>query len=278
MIYLSIQDFTEAWRRFEYDYIFIDGVFFLVWLGLLIKKKKWNPIKFGVITAIIVYFIDAVFWWNLPANANYPPETTIREYWIGGVKVPKTLGEYFLPKAGADFMMCISYSMFIFPWLWIVFENFVKKNAKEILIFTSLFFTSWFLTPFLSFWLPINNTLVETVRHMDTQMIVWIVNVIIGYTILCLIYGTNKFGKKNLKYIAYVFIIGCLGSFFMEFPLFITGIRPTGIDFLIFEIFILFNQGAPYLFIAYDIVLPKVITTLKGRLTKKTELSVEMKN
>lgn len=278
MLSLIFQDFNEAWRKFEYDYIFIDGIFFLLWLGLLIKKKKWKPIKFGVITSIIVYFIDAVFWWNLPANANYPPGTTIREYWIGGVKVPKALGEYFWPKAGADFMMCISYSMFIFPWLWIVFENFVKKNAKEITIFTGVFFSSWFLTPFLSFWLPINNTIVETVRHMDTQMIVWIVNVIIGYTLLSLIYGTNKFGKKNLKYIAYVFIIGCLGSFFMEFPLFITGIRPTGIEFLIFEIIILFNQGAPYLFIAYDIVLPKVFAILKEKFSKKKELPVIIKN
>jgi len=278
MLHLILQDFNEAWRRFEYDYIFIDGIFFLVWLGLLIKKKKWNPIKFGVITSIIVYFIDAVFWWNFPANASYPPGTTIREYWIGGVKVPKTLGEYFWPKAGADFMMCISYSMFIFPWLWIVFENFVKKNSKEIIVFTGVFFSSWLLIPILSLLLPINNTIVETVRHMDTQMIVWIVNAIVGYAILSYIYGTNKFGKKNPKYIAYVFIIGCLGSFFMEFPLFITGIRPTGIEFLVFEIFILFNQGCSYLFIIYDIVLPKVIMVVKEKFSKKTEVPLVINN
>ena len=272
------QGFNEAWRRFEYDYILIDGIFFSVWLGLLIKKKKWNPLKFGLITSIIVYFIDAVLWWNLPANANYLPGTTIREYWIGGVKVPKSFSEYFWPKAGADFMMCISYSMFIFPWLWIVFENFIKKNRREILLFTGVFFIAWFMTPFLSFWLPINDTIVETVRHMDTQMIVWIINVIAGYTLLTVIYGTNRFGKKNLKYIAYVFIIGCLGSFFMEFPLFITGIRPTGIPFLIFEIIILFNQGAPYLFIFYDIVLPKFITIVKERLSRKAEVPLVIKN
>jgi len=272
MLQQIFQGFNEAWRRFQYDYIFIDGIFFIVWLGLLFKKKKWKPIKFGIITSILVYLIDAVFWWNLPANANYTLGTTIRQYWIGGVEVPKTYSQYFWAKAGADFMMCISYSMFIFPWLWIVFENFVKKNRKEILLFTGFFFFAWLLIPFISFWLPINDTIVETVRHMDTQMIVWIVNVIVGYSILTLIYGTNKFGKKNLKFILYVFIIGSLGSFFMEFPLFLTGIRPTGVEFLIFEIFILFNQGAPYLFIAYDIVIPKVITLMREIFSKKTEL------
>ncbi len=268
MLHVLWQGFNEAWRRFEYDYIFIDGVFFLVWLTILIKKKKWNPIKFGAITGIIVYFIDAIFWWNLPAGINYPNGTTIREYWIGGVKVPTSYGQYFWVKFGADFMMCFSYSMFIFAWLWIMLENYIKKNVKEIVLFTGIFFSAWLLTPFLSIWLPINNTLVETVRHMDTQMIVWFINATLGYIILCIIYGTNKFGKKNLKYIGYTFIIGCLGSFFMEFPLFITGIRPTGIDFLIFEIFILFNQGAPYLFIAYDIVLPKVTKFIKTKSRK----------
>jgi len=265
------QSFNEAWRRFEYDYIFIDSIFFLIWLSILIKKKKWNPIKFGFITAIIVYFIDAIFWWNLPANANYPPGTTIREYWIGGTKVVKGYSEYFWGKFGADFMMCFSYSMFIFPWLWIMFKNYAKKNYKEILLYTGLFFSAWFLTPIISIVLPINNTIVETVRHMDTQMIVWIINVIVGYSILSLIYGTNIFGRKNPKYIWYTFIIGALGSLFMEFPLFITGIRPTGIEFLLFEIVILFNQGAPYLFIAYDIVIPKVISVVKNKLSVKTE-------
>lgn len=278
MLNQIFQGFNEAWRRFEYDYIFIDGIFFLVWLGLLIKKKKWNPLKFGVFTCIIVYFIDAVFWWNLPANSNYLPGTTIRQYWIGGIEVPKGFSEYFWAKTGADIMMCITYSLFIFPWLWIMFENFVKKNRKEILLFTGFLFLAWFMTPILSFLLPINDTIVETVRHMDSQMIVWIVNVIVGYTILSIIYGTNKFGKKNPKYIAYVFIIGCLGSFFMEFPLFITGIRPTGIPFLLFEIIILFNQGAPYLFIIYDIVLPKVILMVKEKLSMKEEVPLVIKN
>lgn len=268
----------EAWRIFQYDYIYIDAFFLLIWIGLLIKKKKWNPMIYGIIFGICVYIIDAVAWFNIPENSNYPPGTYIREYWIGGVYMPRPLGDYFWVKFGADFMMTLSYSMFAFAWLWIAFENIKKKDIKEVFLFTTVFFTSWLLTPFISFWLPINDTIVETVRHMDSQFILWIVNGTLGYIILYIIYGTNRFKSKNPKIIFYVLIIGFTESFFMEFPLFITGIRPTGVLFLIYEIFILFNQGAPYLFILYDKVLPWLFRKLKKidlKRKKKIELIIK---
>lgn len=276
MLNITFQGFNEAWRRFQYDYIYIDGIFFIIWVFILIKKKKLKPLKFGIFTGIIVYFIDAVFWWFLPAGTNYPPGTTIREYWIGGVKVPTSYGGYFWQKFGADFMMTFSYSMFIFAWIWIMFENYVKRNYKEILFYTTLFFAAWMITPILSSLLPIDDTIVETVRHMDTQMITWFVNASIGYLILILIYGTNIFKSKDWNVIIFVFILGCLGSFFMEFPLFITGIRPTGILFLLYELIILFNQGAPYLYILYDKIFPllnKKILKRKRKIEKELEIT-----
>jgi len=276
---MIFQGFYEAWRIFEYDYIYIDAVFLIIWISILIKKKKWNPLKFGILISIFIYFIDAVFWWTLPAGSNYPPETTIREYWIGGVKVPTSYGNYFWQKFGADFMMIFSYSIFIFPWVWIVFENFVKKNMKEILILTSIFFGAWMLTPILSFLLPIDDTIVETVRYMNTQALVWLINAGMGYLLLIIIYGTNLFKSKDIKVIGVVFILGCLGSFFMEFPLFITGIRPTGILFLLYEVMILFNQGAPYLYIIYDKILPflsEKILKKEAHHNKKIKASIEV--
>jgi len=272
MLNALFDSFNEATRRFEYDYIFIDAAFLLIWLGILIKQKKWNPIKYGLFLGILVYIIDAVWWWNASAGANYPLGTTIREYWIDGVKMPHPLGEYFWIKSGADFMMCISYSLFAFGWLWIMYENYVKKNLKEIILYTSLFFGSWMLIPFISKILPINDTEVYTVRHMDSQMGVWISNVIIGYILFCIIYGTGKLRERDFKLIGYVFLVGCLESFFMEFPLFISGIRPTGIPFLIYEIFFLFNQGAPYLYILQVEVLP--ILTRKIKKNKLSEIEL----
>ncbi|MFW9771840.1 MAG: hypothetical protein ACFFEO_06710 [Candidatus Thorarchaeota archaeon] len=221
--------------------------------------------KFGLITGICVYIIDAVWWWNASAGINYPLGTTIREYWIGGIKMPHPIGEYWLSKFGADFMMSFSYSMFIFSWFWIMVENYIKKYYKDIIKYTLIFFGSWLLIPIFSKLIDLDNTIVETVRHMDTQMIVWIINIIIGYLILVIVYGTNVFKSKDPKVIAYVFLLGCLGSFFMEFPLFISGIRPTGILFLFYEILILFNQGAPYLYLLFDKILPYFTKKLKVR-------------
>ena len=99
----------------------------------------------------------------------------------------------------------------------------------------------------------------------DTQLIIWIVNVIIGYIFLTIIYASGKFGERNLKYILFAFIIGLSQSFFMEFPLFISGIRPTGVVFLIYEIFFLFNQGAPYLFILHDKIIPLIDSKVRKK-------------
>jgi hypothetical protein len=270
--------FNEASRKFEYDYIIIDAVFLSIWLTILIKKKKWSAIKFGIFTSIIVYFIDAIMWWNIPAGANYPKGTNIREYWIGGIKVPQSLGEFFWWKFGADFMMCFSYAMFAFGWLWIMFEDFSrKKNKKEMGFFTLLFFGSWLAIPFLSIILPLNDISVETVRHTDTQMLVWIINVFIGYSLLIIIYGTNRFNCKNFQAVWFVFLVGCLESFFMEFPLFLSRIRSTGLSFLIYEIFFLFNQGAPYLFIMYDKLFPWLFE-INSRRDKKNLQLIEIQN
>ncbi|MFX1354908.1 MAG: hypothetical protein ACFFGP_13190, partial [Promethearchaeota archaeon] len=83
------------------------------------------------------------------------------------------------------------------------------------------------------------------------------------YFIVVVVYSTNRFHSKDLKVISYIFLLGCLGSFFMEFPLLITGIRSSGIIFLLFETIILFNQGAPYLYLLLDKIFPLIGKTIK---------------
>jgi len=241
----------------------------VIWLSVLIKQKKWNPIKFGILTGIIIYILDTIIWFNAPAGPNYPPGTTIREYWIGGIKIPHPSGEYFWVKFGADFMMCFSYSFFAFGWVWIMFENYGKKDYKEMLLYTGLFFGSWMLTPLLSTLFPINDTIVYTIRYMDTQMIAWFVNVFVGYTLLFIIYGIGKLRKRDFKLIGYIFLIGILESLFMVLPLYIFHIRPMGLIYFIYELFFLFNQGAPYLYILQIELLPFLRTKIRRKNEEK---------
>lgn len=258
-------------RMFQYDYIFIDALLLVIWLLFIIRYKKWKALKVSIMFSVLVYFIDAIWWWNSPWGTG----GFIREYWLG---TPETYVQHPLDpsmllnllKFGSDFMMTISYSLYAFTWLWIIFENIEKKDVEEIVLFTTLFFGFWMILPWISILLPINDLPVRTVRHMDTQLIIWIVNVFVGYLLLSIMYGTNLFKSKDPKTILYVFVIGCTESFFMEFPLFVSGIRPINIWFLIYEIFFLFNQGAPYLYILYDKIFPLLLKKIK---TSKIENS-----
>jgi len=250
----DISQFADISRVFEYDYIYVDMVLLIVWLAILVWKRKYTALLFGIIIAPIIYFIDAGVWWNTVIDSG----VYIREYWIDGIWIPHPAGEFALPKFGADFMMTISYALFTFPWLWILFENYYKRNKKEVIGYTTYYFGAWIFTPFISTVLNIDNTVVETVRHMGSQFDIWIINIIIAYFVLFLVYGTNIFGCKDFRKIIYVFLVGFLGSIIMEIPLYISGIRSTGITFVIFEGLILLNQGVPWLFILYDKVIPYI--------------------
>lgn len=247
-------EFYQARRVFQYDYIYFDAFFLLIWLAVLMRDKQYRALIFGLIIAPIIYFIDAYIWWNSSAGPNYPPGTYIREYWIGGNQVPRPQGQYMWPKFGADFMMTISYALFTFPWLFIVFRNLRqgKLFSKEVVKYTLIWVSMWFLTPLLSALLSINDTPVEAVRYMNSQFPVWIINLFIGYGLLLVVY------RNNLALVGRILGIGVLGALIMELPLYLFRIRPTGILFVIFEGFFLLNQGVPYLFLTFDKIIPAV--------------------
>ena len=67
---MILQSLTDAARTFEYDYIYLDAILLTIWLLVVIKYKKWSALKAGLLFGIAVYFIDAVFWWNITAGSN----------------------------------------------------------------------------------------------------------------------------------------------------------------------------------------------------------------
>lgn len=243
---MILEQFNNPSRIFQYDYIYIDAIFLVIWIFILLKDKKYSALVFGAVIAPIIYYIDAHIWWNGLTGVG----TFIREYWIGGVSIPHPLGGYLWQKFGADFMMTISYGLFTFPWLWIMFESLRSRAWKQMAKYTLLFFGFLMLTPLLSTLLPINDMAVEAVRHTGSN--IWLINLLIGYGLLLVVY------RRELAVVGKVFLIGMLGVLIMEIPLFVFGIRPTGIGFILLEAVFLLNQGVPYLFLAWDKVLPKL--------------------
>jgi hypothetical protein len=255
------EEFYQARRVFQYDYIYIDAFFLLIWLGFLLWNKERKALVFGAVISPIIYLIDAYIWWNSSAGPDYPAGTHIREYWIGGAQVPRPQGAYLWPKFGADFMMTVSYALFTFPWLYIVFRNLRQGTlfSKEVLKYTLIWVGMWFLTPLLSILLSIDDTPVAAVRHMNSQFRGWIINLFIGYGLLLIVY------RKNLGLVVRLLGIGVLGALVMELPLYLFRIRPTGILFVIFEGFFLLNQGVPYLFLTVDKLIPALQRKFRPR-------------
>ncbi|MHA1718675.1 MAG: hypothetical protein ACTSWX_11835 [Promethearchaeota archaeon] len=252
---MDFKGLTEVMRQFQFDYIYVDAFFLFIWLIIILKNKKTSALFAGFILAILVYFIDAVIWWNAPAGANFPGRN-VREYWIGGNTVLHGWNSLTLMKFAADFMMTISYALFAFTWLWIMFESWFSKKFHDMFLYSSLLFGSWLLIPFISLLIPLNDTMVISLRHMESQFITQIVVVLIGYLLMILLYCTKLFHSFDPKVIFYIFGVGCFQAFAMEFPLWISNIRPSGVDLLIYEVLILTNQGAPYLYIVWDKILP----------------------
>jgi hypothetical protein len=245
-------DIYTVQRIFQYDYIYIDAVFLVIWIAILIFNKKYKALIFGVIIAPIIYFIDAYIWWNTQAGPLFPSTTFIREYWIGGVVMPHPLGIYFWQKFGADFMMTISYALYAFPWIWICFENLKSKNFRSITKYTILWFGFWILVPLLSILFSVNDTLVQSVRHMNSQYTGWVISFIIAFSLLFIVY------RKNISVVFKVFLIGVVGALVMELPLYIFHIRPMTLSVLFFDAIFMLNLGVPWLFLVYDKVLPYI--------------------
>ncbi|MHA1145487.1 MAG: hypothetical protein ACTSRW_12165 [Candidatus Helarchaeota archaeon] len=241
-------------RNFQADYILFDFIFLCIYVGFLVYKKKWWPLIFGGICGIMIYTIDAVIWTS----------TGIRTMAIPPL-VPPFIPQPFnliFSKFLVDFMMTLSYGMVSFSWMIIMFE---RKSNKEVISWTALVFLGWMLIPLFMYLVPVHDLIVYTNRHMTSIQWVEILIVIVSYVLLLVL-------KYDYKQVSYLFLVGCTLSFMMEFPLFIFGIRPfglAGLFILVYDTFILYNQGVPVLWVFWDKVLPWTFRKIEDKFDVK---------
>ena len=114
---------------------------------------------------------------------------------------------------------------------------------------TALLFAGWLAIPFVSRWVPLIDDPIMTVRHISSRVWLHIAAVIVGYAALIAL-------GVEFKTIAYVFWVGCMLAFMMEFALLVSGIRSTSFALLAYETLILTNQGIPYLYIIKEKISP----------------------
>ncbi|MFX1365609.1 MAG: hypothetical protein ACFFCE_06420 [Promethearchaeota archaeon] len=240
-----IQITYDITRNFDLDYLIFDLIFFLIFLTVLIIKKKRKPLYVGLLCGVLFLIIDSIIWWNTGVREIFPPEY----------------------KFFVDFMMDFSYGLVAFSWVMIMFE---RNNLKEIILWTLFLYGGWLVTASLSQILPLLDLEITTVRHMRSLRIVEIITVLCGFLLLIVL-------RYDYKTILYIFWIGFMLSFMMESYLLITQMRPSGVELLLYDSLILTNQGVPYLFVFFDKVLPKIKEIILNRKDLKDE-KVELTN
>ncbi|MFX1311959.1 MAG: hypothetical protein ACFFHD_05050, partial [Promethearchaeota archaeon] len=231
---------NDVIRNFDLDYLIFDLIFCILFVLILIIKKKKIPLLVGFLCGIIFLVIDGVIWWNTGIREIDPPNL----------------------KLAVDFMMDFSYGLLAFSWVMIMFE---MNNVKEVILWTAFLYGGWLITATLSQILPLNDTEIYTVRHMQHLRIVEILTVIFGYLLLIIL-------KYNYKTILYIFWVGTMLSFMMESYLLFTRIRPTGFELLLYDSLILTNQGVPYLFVFFNKIIPKMKELIQSKGNKKEKV------
>jgi len=227
----------DVTRNFGVDYIYFDLIFVIIFILILLWKKKRIPLAAFFIGGFFINFIiDWGIWYH----------TGIRE-----ISLPVN----FLPSLSLTiktiiFMFWFSLTYGVeYAYVFLMFE---KKTNKYF--WTALVLIGWILVGYLSQYFSINDANIEVTRHMSNLRFLRIVLVIFGYSLLFIF-------KYDYKKITYLFLVGFMIHFMMEFSLLLNNIRPGSIWILIENSLIEFNMGIPFFYLLYDKILkPKFIS------------------
>ncbi len=187
-------------RTFGLDFIYFDLIFLFIWIFFLIRKKYWLSIAWGLCGWLIYIFTDYILWFLI---------TQTREY--TGLLDPFIFFLWF----------CFSPGFVQFSYVFVMFE---KRNPKDLIVFTLIFYLGWILVGFSSQILPIDDRIIEVSRDMNVanQRINELVMVLFNI-VVAMILVLKK--KLRLEDILYIFLVGILVEFSLELSLVVSGIR-----------------------------------------------------
>lgn len=214
-------------RNFGVDYIYFDLIFLSVFLGALVfYKKKVALFAFLVGGLGINFLVDWGIWLHTGIREVTLPNPTFRNVFLFFI--------WFSLSYGVEYAY--------------VFLMFEEKASK--LKWTLFVLAGWLLVAFASQFLSINDSPLTVVRHMSDLRLLRIGIVLLGY-------GTLFLLKYDWKKILYLFCIGFIIHFFMEFTLLVSGIRPGSLLVLLENSLVEFNMGIPFFYLIYDRYLNK---------------------
>jgi len=219
-------------RIFHLDFILMDLLFCLVWSLIILRKGYKLEFALGLLGILVNFLVDYVVWYNIQGIRT-----------LEGPIDPLLFFIYF----------SITYGMIEYSYVAVMFK--VEKNSERV-FWTAFLYIGWFLSGILSQVIPLNDSIIHVTREMAVYRLPQIGIVIAGYGILVyLSRNWTPMKDVSIKHILYLFLIGILVHFGMEFTLWLSGIRPSPVsgvlsEFL-FNSFLEFNTGVPILFVLW---------------------------
>jgi hypothetical protein len=209
-------------RSLGFDFIYFDLIFIGIWIYFLIRRKYWLPIIWGLCGWLIYIFVDYILWYLITQTRDYNESIDPFIFFL---------------------WFCFSPGFVQFAYVFMMFE---KRNRKDLVFFTLLFYIGWICVSVGSQLIPMDDRLIEVSRNMNVanqrfnETIMVIINIFIG-----LILWFKK--KLRLEDLLYIFLVGILVEFSLELSLSISGIRQAqgfwSIELLVINTLLEFNLG-----------------------------------
>ncbi len=213
-------------RIFNSLYIYIDIVWLVVILIILILTKRYRALIVGLVGGIIYFAVDyGIFYMLLETREVTGANTFIILLWLS-----------------------ISYGFTNFAWIWLWLDR--DGHALE---WSLLFIMGWLATALLSQNFGDGFLSISIQRGTTSYHGIMALLMLFGYLILIVrnIITQRKSEKIN---IFWVLSIGILVQFSWEAILLISGIRTMGVMPLIVNSLIETNMGLPYLFLIHKTI------------------------
>ncbi|QMS85381.1 hypothetical protein [Candidatus Xianfuyuplasma coldseepsis] len=214
-------------RELNYLYIYLDIVFLVILGYFLIRKNRLLAFWFGVAGALIYFVVDYGGFYLLLGTRNVDGAHTM----------------WFL------LWLSTSYGFTNFVWIWLFLDR-----DKSIRQWSLLIVGGWLLVAFVSQSLGQSFGVINISRMTGSYHWFMLLILVIGYGF----YIYQNWGDNNLlKQILYLLFIGIVVQFSWEAVLLVSGIRPLGMNPIVFNSLLETNLGIPYLYFIHRYLVTK---------------------
>jgi len=229
-------------RNFGMDFIYLDILFCVIWMILLLRKRYVLQWIIGLFGACVVFFTDYVIWFTIKGSRVFH-------------EIPFSEGLFLL-------YFSFTYGMIEFSYVAVMFS---AKDWKTMLRWSLLLYGGWFAIGFLSQWIPLHDTAISISRIMSDFRWGQIAMAAGGYLVLIILkYTWEPFKHLTWIKLGFLVLVGFLVHFGMEITLLSAGIRPLeagALGVLFFNSLIEFNTGVPFLYFGWVLLKDWKINT-----------------